>query len=34
MYGEGEVAPQSFFSKLTVELVATAKLAETADSAF
>ena len=34
LYGEGELAPQSFFQKLTVELVATAKPVETSDSEF
>jgi hypothetical protein len=34
VYGEGELPPQSYFSKLTVELVATAKPTETDASAF
>jgi hypothetical protein len=34
IYGEGELPPLSFFSKLTVELVATAKTAETDASTF
>jgi hypothetical protein len=34
VYGEGEAPPQSFFSKLTVELVAMAKPAESGDSPF
>lgn len=34
VYGEGELPPQSFFSKLTVELVATAKPAEADASTF
>jgi hypothetical protein len=34
LYGEGDLASQSFFSKLTIELVATAKPAGIADSAF
>jgi hypothetical protein len=34
VYGEGDAPPQSFFSKLTVELVAMAKPAESGDSPF
>jgi hypothetical protein len=34
VYGEGDAPPQSFFSKLTVELVAMAKPAESGDSSF
>jgi len=34
VYGEGDAPPQSFFSKLTVELVAMAKPAESDDSPF
>jgi hypothetical protein len=34
VYGEGDAPPQSFFSKLTVELVAMANSAESGDSPF
>jgi hypothetical protein len=34
VYGEGDLPPESFFSKLTVELVAMAKPAGSGDTAF